>query len=33
MENGIGAEEGCKPSTVKYSLWNICKKTYKPPTS
>jgi len=33
MENGIGAKEGYKPSTVKYSLRNIRKKTYKPPTS
>ena len=33
MENGIGAKEGCKPFTIKYGLWNVRKKTYKPPTS
>jgi len=33
MENGIGAKEGCKPSTAKYSPRNIRKKTYEPPTS
>jgi len=33
MENRIGAEEGYKPFTIKYSPWNIRKETYKPPTS
>ena len=33
MEDRIGAKEGYKPLTIKYSLQNICKETYKPPTS
>jgi len=33
MEDGIGAKEGYKPSSIKYGLRNVCKETYKPPTS
>ena len=33
MENGIRAKEDYKPYTIKYSLKNICKETYRPSTS
>ena len=32
MENEIGAKENSKPYTVKYSLINTHKETYRPPT-
>ena len=32
MENGMRAKEDYKPYTVKYSLINIRKETYGPPT-
>jgi hypothetical protein len=33
MENRMWAKEDYKPYTVKYGLINICKETYRPPTS
>jgi len=33
MEDKIGAKEGYKPSSIKYSLRNIYKETCEPPTS
>jgi hypothetical protein len=33
MENRTWAKEDYKPYTAKYSLINICKETYRPPTS
>ena len=33
MEDRIGAKEGYKPLAAEYSPRNVCKETYRPPTS